>query len=180
MTVTVDTVLSFFNAQFPQFTAQTKAQRDAGECTTPAYLSYNNFNMYFWMAADRIATDLAGYGNMTLTDYETVYCMACVIADMRERSNPDWNYSSQSANTNGDGAPNVSISRSDPNSTPYLKMYQDMLKVAYKKYAMQHIGCYNGTGQQTSAFTKDFMLNLYSPVITFDDWIAGRMPGGYY
>jgi hypothetical protein len=168
MRVTVDTVLSFFNTQFSQFTAQSRAQRDAGQNTTPAYLSYNSFFTYYAMAEDRLALDLAGYGNMRITEYEATQCLSFLIADMREKSNPDWSYSSQSVDP-GDGAPKISITR-DTSMTGYMKMYQELLKVAYKKWSLQRVAPFNGTAKEKTDFSRHFMENLYSPTVNFNYW----------
>lgn len=163
MTVTVDTVLAFFNVQFPQFTAQTRAERDLGEKTTPAYLSYNNFNTYWYMASTRLSVDLAAHGNMTISEYEATQCMAYLVADMREKSNPDWAYTSESTDA-GDGAPKMSISRNGQ-KTAYMMAYNDVILAAYKKYSAKGVIPYNGTSDQDPPFTKDFAQNLFAPYV---------------
>lgn len=163
MTVTVDTVLAFFNVQFPQFTAQTKAERDLGEKETPAYLSYNNFYTYWGFANTRLSVDLAAHGNMTISENEGIMCVAALIADMREKSNPDWAYTSESTDA-GDGAPKMSVAR-DGHKTAYMKMYDDIILAAWKRYSAKGCKPYNGTSDQDAPFSKDFAQNLFAPYV---------------
>lgn len=162
MTTTVDTVLAFMNVQFPQFTAQTKAERDLGEKTSPAYISYNNFYTYWGMANTRLATDLAAKGNMTISEGEGIMCVCCLIADMREKSNPDWAATSQSVDA--EGVPKMSISRNGQ-KTPYMMQYDDIILAAWKKYSARGVKPYNGTADQDAPFTKDFAQNLFAPYV---------------
>jgi hypothetical protein len=167
LTTTVDTALSFFNLQFPQFTAQTRAERDAGIHTSPAYILYDNFYIYWRVANTRLAVDLDAHGNMNISESEGLVCIACLIADMREKSNPDWTYSSESTDS-GDGAPKMSISRGDVNKTGYIKMYEDVISAAWKRYSLKNVIPYNGTRDQTPPFTKNFAQNLYAPYVAVD------------
>jgi hypothetical protein len=167
MTLTVDTVLAFFNVQFPQFTAQTKAERDLGEKITPAYLSYNNFYTYWSMANTRLSVDLAAHGNMPISENEGLMCVCCLIADMREKSNPDWAYTSES--TDAEGNPKMSVSRNGK-LTSYMMQYNDIILAAWKRYSARGVKPFNGTENLPPSFTHNFGQNLYSPVVNFNYW----------
>jgi hypothetical protein len=104
---------------------------------------------------------------MTISEPEGIMCVSCLIADMREKSNPDWTYSSESTDP-GDGAPKMNISRGDVNKTGYMKMYDDIIYAAWKRYSLKNVVPYNGTRDQLPPFTKDFAQNLYAPYVAVD------------
>lgn len=157
---TADTVLYFFNLQFPHFGVQTRTERDRGELTDPAYIAYDDFYMYWNIAKARLASDLKSH-NLVLSEYESIFCLACLIADMREKGNPDWSYASITVDP-GDGAPKISITRGSTDKTGYQKAYDDVIDDA-KRNQIKGAIPFNGTKNLDATFTRDFAKNLNVP-----------------
>lgn len=122
MSVTEDSVINAINS-FTGFSCQTETEYSAGLNTSADILysgsskTQSNFSESYKIAQIILEDDLSQYG-ITLTDEETVLCLAYLIAHLHERKFPDWNATDIKSDTE-------SLSREE---SPYYAAYKRILE----------------------------------------------------